>query len=167
MAQALPSAARSSRSWRTSSRPTGPSSSLPRYAATWAARSALASKIAARGEMAEWSNAADSKSVVPIGYRGFESLSLRHTSLALFRSLLFLGLADFGELVHPFQFRLAGVRARFQLGRFFFLGRRFPVDKARTRSFKVCAGRFVLALGHGVQADIRMTIFMSYLQSQR
>src|SRR5438045_4865599 len=28
--------------------------------------------------MAEWSNAADSKSVVPIGYRGFESLSLRH-----------------------------------------------------------------------------------------
>src|SRR5207302_2821683 len=31
-----------------------------------------------RGEMAEWSNAADSKSVVPIGYRGFESLSLRH-----------------------------------------------------------------------------------------
>ena len=27
--------------------------------------------------MAEWSNAADSKSVVPIGYRGFESLSLR------------------------------------------------------------------------------------------
>src|SRR3954464_13534549 len=78
MAQALPSAARSSRSSRTSSRPTGPSSSLPRYAATWAARSALASKIAARGEMAEWSNAADSKSVVPIGYRGFESLSLRH-----------------------------------------------------------------------------------------
>src|SRR5207248_8254488 len=34
-----------------------------------------------RGEMAEWSNAADSKSVVPIGYRGFESLSLRHHSL--------------------------------------------------------------------------------------
>ena len=27
--------------------------------------------------MAEWSIAADSKSVVPIGYRGFESLSLR------------------------------------------------------------------------------------------
>src|SRR5205823_8006932 len=101
MAQALPSAARSSRSWRTSSRPTGPSPSLPRYAATWAARSALASKIAARGEMAEWSNAADSKSVVPIGYRGFESLSLRHTPASNLDAQI--------ELLHR--------RARFELAR--------------------------------------------------
>src|SRR6185503_5573250 len=36
--------------------------------------------LVGRGEMAEWSNAADSKSVVPIGYRGFESLSLRQLS---------------------------------------------------------------------------------------
>ena len=29
------------------------------------------------GEVAEWSNAPDSKSGVPFGYRGFESLPLR------------------------------------------------------------------------------------------
>jgi hypothetical protein len=48
-------------------------------AATAATRPDKIRLLSGHGEMAEWSNAADSKSVVPIGYRGFESLSLRHT----------------------------------------------------------------------------------------
>jgi hypothetical protein len=39
--------------------------------------------------MAEWSIAADSKSVVPYGHRGFESLSLRQNSIA-YGNLAFL-----------------------------------------------------------------------------
>ena len=57
--------------------------------------------------MAEWSNAADSKSVVPIGYRGFESLSLRHSFLRLADSKV-LVLAEFALIAAAYVADWAG-----------------------------------------------------------